>query len=227
MHSHASSHALSVTSCAFVRDEDKIHDDAPQPSVTSNAFIRDKDEIHDDAPQPPPSPLLPSTIGKSAEEFANPLAHLQLYDNDNDDDVKEEEPHDSKPPVSNPKPFLGLMLYDNDDEEDEIVLSCLPQRCRPPLMAVTSSHCPASSPCPPITHSGTVASSWHADKVPQSLPVTAIVTTVENTALVNMHMMPIRSESNQMKHHKTKWSKCARVRSTLPKSGECMRSEDD
>ena len=177
MRSHASSHALSVTSRAFVHDEDEIHDDAPQPSITSNAFVCD------DAPQPPPSPPLPSTIGKSAEEFANPLAHLQLYDDDDDDDVAEEESHDSKPPVSNPNPLLGLMLYDDDDEEDEIVLSRLPQRCRPPLLAVTPSHHPASSPCPPITHSGTVASSSRrADKVPRSLPVTAIVTTVENRA---------------------------------------------
>jgi len=182
MCSHASSHALSVTSRAFIRDEDEIHNDAPQPSVTSNAFVHDKDEIHDDAPQPPPSPPLPSTIGKSAEEFTNSLAHLQLYDDDNDDDVKEEELHDSKPPVSNPNPLLGLTLHDNDNEEDEIVLSRLPQWCRPPLVAVTSSHRPASSPCPPITHSGTVASLQHADKVPRSLPVTAIITTMENRA---------------------------------------------
>jgi len=127
MCSHASSHALSVTSRAFIHDEDEIHNDAPQPSVTSNAFVHDKDEIHDDAPQPPPSPPLPSTIGKSAEEFTNSLAHLQLYDDDNDDDVKEEELHDSKPPVSNPNPLLGLTLYNNDDEEDEIVLSRLPE----------------------------------------------------------------------------------------------------
>jgi len=181
MCSHASSHALSVTSRAFIRDEDEIHNDAPQPSVTSNAFVCDEDEIHDDVPQPPPSPPLPSTIGKSAEEFANPLAHLQLYD---DDDVEEEEPHDSKPPVSNPNPLLGLTLYDDDNEEGEIVLSRLPQRCRPPLVAVTSSHRPASSPCPPIMRSGTVASSSsrHADKVPWSLPVTAIITTMENRA---------------------------------------------
>jgi hypothetical protein len=182
MCSHTSSHALSVTSHAFICDEDKIHNDAPQLSITSNAFICDEDEIHDDAPQPPPSPPLPSTIGKSAEEFANSLAHLQLYDDDNDDDVKEEELHDSKPPVSNPNPLLGLTLYDDDDEEDEIVLSRLPQRCRPPLVAVTSSHCPASSPCPPITRSGTVASLQCADKVPQSLPVITIITTVENRA---------------------------------------------
>src|SRR5882762_1139697 len=43
----------------------------------------------------------------------------------------------------------------------------------------------------------------------------------------DMRTMPIRSESNQIKHHKTNDLKCARVRSTLLKSVECMKSEDE
>jgi hypothetical protein len=43
----------------------------------------------------------------------------------------------------------------------------------------------------------------------------------------DMCMMPIRSESNQIKRHENKRSKCARVRITLPRSKECMKSEDE
>src|SRR5882762_10785828 len=49
----------------------------------------------------------------------------------------------------------------------------------------------------------------------------------KKNSTIDMCMMPIRSESNQIKHHKTDDLKCARVRSTLPKSVECMRSEDE